>query len=131
MKKTKTFYWLSTGLVVLFDSIMPAFTFNTPLAIEGIHHLGFPDYFRIQLTIFKVIGGLLLIIPGLPRRVKEWAYAGFAFNFLSAAVAHMVVDGLGFQSFMPLIIFSVLVASYMMYNRIHPSTELRGSLSFI
>jgi hypothetical protein len=29
-----------------------------------------------------------LLIPAMPARVKEWAYAGFAFNLVSALIAH-------------------------------------------
>ena len=118
MKKTKTIFWVSTGFIFLFDTIMPALTSHTQVAVEGIRHLGFPDYFRVQLTIFKIIGGLLLIVPAVPRRYKEWAYVGFGINFLSAAIAHAVVDGPGAQTFMPLFVLAVLVTSYLSYHKL-------------
>jgi len=34
-------------------------------------HLGFPDYFRIELAFAKTIGALVLIIPKIPIRIKE------------------------------------------------------------
>jgi hypothetical protein len=118
MKKHKIIYWVSTTFIFLFDTVMPALTSHTQLAIDGIRHLGFPDYFRIQLTIFKVIGGFLLIIPKVPHRYKEWAYAGFGFNFISAAVAHAAVDGVDGQTFFPLIIFAILIISYVYYTKL-------------
>ena len=54
--KDKVLYWIFTGLIVLSDSVMPALTFNTALAKQGISHLGYPDYFRIELSIFKILG---------------------------------------------------------------------------
>jgi hypothetical protein len=118
MKKDKIIFWTSTSFIFLFDTIMPALTSHTQLAVEGIRHLGFPDYFRVELTVFKVIGGLLLILPQVPARFKEWAYVGFGINFISAAIGHTVVDGLGFQTFLPLILFVILVTSYIHYHRI-------------
>lgn len=53
LKSSKIIYWIATGLVFLLDSAMPAFTFNTELAKQGISHLGYPDYFRIELSIGK------------------------------------------------------------------------------
>ena len=58
-KKEKIIYWIFTSMVFLLDSAIPAFTFNIELAKEGIRHLGYPDYFRIELSIAKIIGGLL------------------------------------------------------------------------
>ena len=60
---------------------------------EAFHHLGFPDYFRVQLSWAKLAGIVLLLAP-VPARVKEWAYAGFAFDLGSAVIAHLAVgDG--------------------------------------
>jgi hypothetical protein len=120
MKPTaiKIIYWTATIIIVAFDAVIPALTFQTDLAKEGIHHLGYPDYFRIQLTVFKIIGGLILVLPGLPSRMKEWAYAGFGISFISAAIGHAVIDGTDFQTFFPLIIFGVLTVSYLFYHKL-------------
>lgn len=118
MKKNKTLYWIFTSLIVLLDGVMPALTFNTDLAKQGISHLGYPDYFRVLLTFFKVSGALILILPFFKGRIKEWAYAGFTFNFLCAFVSHTVVDGIGTQSVFPLVALLILIGSYFYYNKI-------------
>ena len=118
MKKNKTLYWIFTSLIVLLDGVMPALTFNTDLAKQGISHLGYPDYFRVLLTFFKVSGALILILPFFKGRIKEWAYAGFTFNFFSAFISHTVVDGLGAQSVFPLVALLILAGSYFYYNKI-------------
>jgi DoxX-like family len=117
MKKANIFYWISTIIIVLFEGVMPAFTWNTPLAQEGMRHLGYPSYFGGLLVIFKVGGALLLLIPQVPPRVKEWAYVGFAFDFIFAFLSLVNVDGPVAMSFFPLIIFGILIVSYVNYHR--------------
>lgn len=120
MKKWKVVFWVSTVIIFLFETVMPAFTFNSELAKTGISHLGYPAYFGYLLVCFKILGGLALIVPAIPARIKEWAYAGFAFNFIAAAVSHAVVDGINFQSLFPLIIFGILIASYISWHKLKP-----------
>ena len=87
MKKEKIIFWITTICIFLFEGVMPALTSQTELAKEGIRHLGYPQYFGNTLAVFKVLGALALIIPQIPKRLKEWAYAGFAFDFIFAAIS--------------------------------------------
>ena len=119
MKKYKVYFWISTGFIFLMEGVMPALTSQTELAKEGISHLGYPQYFGNALVIFKVLGVLALVIPNLPKRIKEWAYAGFIFDFLFASISHGVVDGINFQTFLPLIVLLILMVSYVNYNRLY------------
>jgi len=80
-----------------------------------------PDYFRVELTVFKVLGGIVLILPMVPRRYKEWAYAGFGINFISATVATWVVGGFSLNIILPLVLLAMLVISYVTYNRLTQS----------
>lgn len=118
MKRTKLIYWISTGIFFLFESVMPALTSHTQLAIDGIRHLGYPDYFRVLLAVFKVVGGIILILPMIQPKFKEWAYAGFTFTLIAACVSHWAVDGMGFQTFFPLIILGILGVSYVYYQKL-------------
>jgi len=97
---------------------MPALTSHTALAVEGIRHLGYPDYFRVMLTVFKVAGALALILPFVKGRFKEWAYAGFGITMIAAFVSHWAVDGFHGQTLFPLLIFAVLATSYIYYHRL-------------
>jgi uncharacterized membrane protein YphA (DoxX/SURF4 family) len=118
MKKTNILFWVTTTIIFLMEGVMPAFTSQTELAKEGIRHLGYPAYFGNLLVIFKVAGALALIIPQVPKRIKEWAYAGFTFDFIAAAVSHGAVDGVSnFQTFFPLIFLALLVVSYVTYHK--------------
>ena len=119
MKKNVIIYWISTGFIALLEGVMPAFTSQSEMAKEGIRHLGYPEYFGNVLVVFKILGVLALVIPQIPKRVKEWAYAGFAFDFLFAAISHGIVDGLIGQTFFPIIVLGVLIISYMYYHKLN------------
>lgn len=124
MKKNKIIFWATTILIFLFEGVMPALTSQTEMAKEGIRHLGYPGYFGVALTVFKILGALILIIPAAPKRVKEWAYAGFGFDFIFASISHAAVDGFGMEAVFPLIVFAVLIVSYVYYHKVYDSETL-------
>jgi hypothetical protein len=119
MKKDRIIFWTSTSIIALLEGVMPALTSQTELAKEGIRHLGYPEYFGNALVVFKVLGVIALIVPQVPKRVKEWAYAGFAFDFIFAAISHGAVDGINGQTFFPLVILAILIVSYVYYHKIN------------
>lgn len=118
-KRDKIIFWTATTIIFLFEGVMPALTSQTELAKEGIRHLGYPEYFGVALVVFKVGGALILMIPKFPKRVKEWAYAGFTFDFIFACIGHFAVDGFGFQTIFPLIILAILMVSYVYYHKLN------------
>jgi hypothetical protein len=119
MKKDKIIFWTATIIIALFEGLMPALTSQTELAKEGIRHLGYPEYFGNAIVIFKVVGVIVLLIPQVPKRIKEWAYAGFAFDFMFATISHGAVDGINGQTFLPLVIFAILVVSYLYFHKLN------------
>ena len=123
MKKFKILFWISTGLIFLFQGVMPALTGHTEMAKEGIQHLGYPEYFGSMLTICKVLGAVVLIVPQIPKQLKEWAYAGFTFDFVFAAVSLYVVDGLNAAVFFPIIVLGVLMVSYFTFHKLSGITK--------
>jgi len=114
MKGIKITYWVTTALVALMMVYSAYAYFTNPLISQGFQHLGYPDYFRVELAIAKLIGVVLLLAP-VGLRLKEWTYAGFTFTFISAAIAHKVS---GDPFFMPVIFLAVLAVSYIMYHKI-------------
>ena len=127
MKKINIIFWVTTTLIFLMEGVIPAFTSQTDLAKEGIRHLGYPTYFGGALVLFKVLGALTLMIPKIPKRIKEWAFAGFAFDFIFAAISHFAADGFNFQSFFPLIFLGILAISYVYYHKRMQTTSITGS----
>jgi putative oxidoreductase len=85
--KNKTLsYWLLKGFISFFILFSAYFSYSHP---KDLQFLGFPDYFRIELVIAKIIGAILLLIPQVSLRVKEWIYAGFMITMVSALIAHI------------------------------------------
>ena len=86
-------YWIVTALFCLQMSFTAYAQLRLPQVAEAFTHLGFPAYFRVELSWAKLLGVVLLLAP-VPARLKEWAYAGFAINLASALIAHLSVgDG--------------------------------------
>ena len=108
----KIIYWVSTGLLAAL-SIFAAFTYlsGNQQAVQGFAHVGYPQQLRIILGIGKLLGAIALLVPGLPK-LKEWAYAGFTFAWISAFVAHYLAKD-GPKAFMPLILLVFLFVSYL------------------
>ncbi len=118
MKKEKLIFWTTTILIALFEGVMPALTSHTEMAKEGLRHLGYPSYFGTAIVVFKVLGVLTLVIPQISHRLKEWAYAGFVFDFLFASISHAAVDGVNGQTFFPIIALAILMVSYFYYHKL-------------
>lgn len=118
MKSQKIIFWIATIIIFLFEGVMPAFTSQTEMAKEGIRHLGYPDYFSVVLTVFKVLGALILIIPQIPARLKEWAYAGFTFDFSFAFISNWAVDGFSGMTLFPILILAILMISYIYFHKL-------------
>ena len=86
-------YWIVTALFCLQMTFNAYAQLRLPQVAEAFTHLGFPAYFRVELSWAKLLGVVLMLAP-VPARLKEWAYAGFAINFASALIAHLSVgDG--------------------------------------
>jgi hypothetical protein len=108
----KIAYWVSTGLVAAM-SAMAAFAYlsGSPQAVEGFARAGYPQQLRIILGIAKPLGAIALLVPGFAK-LKEWAYAGFTFAWISAFVAHYLAKD-GPKTFVPLILLGLLAVSYV------------------
>jgi len=117
-RASRILFWVSTSIIFLFEGVMPALTSQTEMARLGISHLQNPVYFGITLVIFKIIGAIIMMIPQLPKRIKEWVYAGFTFNYLFASISNTAFDGFGFVTFFSLIILVILALSYINYHKL-------------
>jgi hypothetical protein len=92
-RATNIVYWIITALLCLQMGFTAYAQLLLPQVAEAFTHLGFPDYFRVELSWAKLLGVVVLLAP-VPARLKEWAYAGFAIDLASALIAHLSVgDG--------------------------------------
>lgn len=107
-----TLYWVTTGLLGLDFLVGGAFQIAcAPAAVQGFAHLGYPAYFMTLLGVWKVMGAVVLLVPGLPR-LKEWAYAGIFFD-VSAAVVSVIAVGDGVApALLPLAFVVLTLASW-------------------
>jgi hypothetical protein len=83
-------FWVVTALLCLQLAFTAYAQLTLPQVAEAFRHLGFPDYFRVELAIAKLLAVVVLLVPA-PARLKEWAYAGFAITLVSALIAHFAV----------------------------------------
>ena len=117
-KATVILFWIFTALFCLEMS----FTAYYELLPQGAHaftRLGFPSgYFRLELSLAKLVGVAVLLVPMVPARLKEWAYAGFAINLVSAIIAHLSISDRPL-AFVPSTLTSVLWGfSYFFWRRL-------------
>lgn len=110
-------YWISTGLVAAMLALSAASYLFHQATIEGVRDLGFPDFFRIELAVLKLIAIPVLLLPLVPPNVKEWAYAGVALFLVTAIVAHSVHrDPIGLI-LINIALLGLLVASNASFSR--------------
>ena len=107
-------FWLLTGLVVVSQGASGiGDLLKVQGLVDGVAALGYPPYIITILGPFKILGAIVLAIPGLTR-LKEWAYAGFFFDFSGAFLSHFY-NGDTIDLILPaLIALCVLLGSYFL-----------------
>ncbi|MEO8087494.1 MAG: DoxX family protein [Bacteroidota bacterium] len=118
MKKAKTLYLIFTSLfaaLMIFTSIGDVT--NNDEAIKFMNdHLQYPVYIIPFIGWAKILGVIAILIPGFPR-IKEWAYAGLAFDLIGATYSVIAIDGLVIQESFMLLPFALGTASYIFYQK--------------
>jgi uncharacterized membrane protein YphA (DoxX/SURF4 family) len=84
---------------------------QTEQVVSTMNHLGYPAYFASLLGMWKILGAIAIVLPGLPR-LKEWAYAGFFFDLTAAAVSRAAVGDSVADIVAPLVFLALVVASW-------------------
>ena len=110
-------YWICTALVA-FVMVSGGFAnIFVQASIAGLVKLGYPHYFAPILGVWKVLGGIVILVPGVPR-LKEWAYAGMMFELTGAAITDAVAgdadSGVGYAAHIaaPLVIAALALVSW-------------------
>jgi len=116
MKTIKITYWVTTAVVALMMVFSTYSYLTKDEMVQAFKHLGYPDYFRIELAYAKLVGAILLIAP-VAVRIKEWVYAGFAVTFISAFIAHTASGDPVNYRLMPVIFLAILIISYITYHK--------------
>lgn len=118
MKTKRIIYWIATSLITAMMLMAGMSYFTTEEIKITFTHLGFPNYFRVELGMAKLIGAIVLILPPIKGKIKEWAYAGFTITFVSAIIAHLSVGDDASKWFAPLVALILLITSYYMYSQL-------------
>ena len=111
-KRNKIIYWIATGwlsLDMLSTGIVQLLKTKEEAAL--FTHLGYPAYLMTLLGILKILGVIVVTIPGLPR-LKEWAYAGFFFSMAGAIFSHLAMNDPAKDIFGPLLLLVLTLLSW-------------------
>lgn len=118
-------YWTSTSLIALaFLSGGAAYLLRVDEPLRGMAALGYPAYFVSLLGAWKLLGGLAILAPRLPR-LEEWAYAGIAFDLSGAAFSHASMGDPAWRVIVPLVLLGITAASWAL----RPASRVLGTLS--
>ena len=117
-KTLKIAYWVATVLVALWllaDGI--AGVMRAQAGMDSLVHLGYPVYLLTISGIAKILGAIAILQTRF-RTIKEWAYAGYAFNCLLAFASHLYVGDAVFLTVMPLIFLAIAMIPYFLWRKI-------------
>jgi len=108
----KVVYWTSTVIAAVMLLFALSYLTGSEQVVSGFAKAGYPQHLRIVLGIAKPAAAIVLLLPGLAL-LKEWAYAGVAFTWIMATIAHYSM-GDGVQVWgMPLTLLLLLIVSYL------------------
>jgi hypothetical protein len=123
-RRDRIIYWATTGIVcavMVFSIVNFTFIDRFPFPEGAFVHLGLPKYFRAELTVAKALGVLALLVPGIPARIKEFAYFGFGITLISASIAHFSSGDARLSVLFiidPLIFLGLLIVSYFYFHKL-------------
>lgn len=115
----KTVYWSTTVILSIF-LLWSAYTYLfSKTTIEGVKALGFPDFFRIQLAILKLLAVVIILAPIVPLQIKEWTYAGIGLFFVTAIVAHTAHKDPIIITVINLVLMLIMYVSYVYLHKLN------------
>ena len=92
LKTAKTIYWVGTALTALWFGASSFFELTTnPVVWDITLALGYPAHFIYILGVAKLLGVVVLLIPGKLLRLKEWVFAGVFFDIIFAFFSKLAV----------------------------------------
>lgn len=131
MKKTKIIYWIFTALVLLIMGVgaIPSII-KTQDSVKLIHEqLGYPEYFVPFIGMAKLLGCIALIVPGYPR-IKEWAYAGLAFDMMGAIYSSIYLGGFSAGILILFVFLGIIAGSYIYYHKLRRQKTASNGTSY-
>jgi len=124
-------YWVATTLVAL-ETFVGGITdlvhggtelVAGPPVVCVVTHLGYPVYILRILGVWKLLGAVVIVVPGLPR-LKEWAYAGVFFELTGATASYVLHGEITSDLAAPLILAALAMISWAL----RPEGRVLGSV---
>src|SRR6478752_134042 len=88
---------------------------GSPRMIDAVIGLGYPTYLVKMLGVATLLG-IAAIVTGIGRALKEWAYAGFAFEACGAFALHLSSGDSLATVLWPAAALVLLAASYFLWK---------------
>lgn len=117
MKSIKTWYWVATIIFALL-MLMDGFGGITQQEAgkEVFRHLGYPVYLLTICGVAKILGAIAILQNSF-KVIKEWAYAGFAINFIGALVSRALVGDEITLLIPPVIALMIMFIPYTLWKK--------------
>jgi hypothetical protein len=117
MKNINAFYWICTGLLIPAIGIGSLFGIvPNEENLKVFFSLGYPAYIVPFLSIAKLLGLVVIFLPGYPR-LKEWAYAGISFDLIGAMFSILAIGSPFTHILFPLFALLLLLGSYFLSHK--------------
>ena len=117
-KTIRIIYWILLGLLTLMSLFMGySELFPTEPGIKIMQDLGYPLYMLYILGVTKILGAIALV-QNKYKTIKEWAYAGFTIDYLSASASFAFIHAPPFAIIFPLIFQAWLMAVYFLWKKV-------------
>lgn len=117
MKRLNIFYWVCTGLLIPGVGIgSVSELLGNEKSVEIVTSLGYPAYLSPFLAVARLLALLVIFVPKFSR-LKEWAYAGLAFDLIGAIYSLLAVGNPFAYVIIPAIILALLFSSYILHHK--------------
>ncbi len=124
LTKKKLIFWTGISLLAGWfgTSGLLEITKN-PIVWNYTIKMGYPPFFIVTLGIAKLLGVLVLLIPNKLTWLKEWVFAALFIDVIFAGVSVYHYTGIS-GMIKPLIAFLIILVTYIMFRKIHPSLQV-------
>jgi hypothetical protein len=123
-------YWIATLLFVVPQGWAAVqYLIEAPRMTATITQLGYPEYVMAILGVAKLLG-IAAIATGISPRLKEWAYAGFAFDTIGAFASHLGAGDSLYIALVPIGFLAVQMVSYLAWKRLRSASRAQRRSSY-
>ena len=117
-KSIKITYWVLNIIFCLFHLMDAGFGLAKAKAgVDAMNLMGYPIYLMTFLSVLKILGVVALLQDKF-KTIKEWAFAGFSFTLIGAAVSHACINDQVLFIVMPVIFLVILFALYYCWRKL-------------